>query len=65
MSWHIIVLLCGRDQCGLIAHSVDLNSMRIESWSIVDRPFVSILALAALYAKVISPDNNTHYNHDC
>ena len=32
------ILLCGRDQCGLNAHSVDPDSMRIESWSSVDRP---------------------------
>ena len=34
----MIILLCGRDQCGLNAHSVDPDSMRIESWSSVDRP---------------------------
>ena len=28
----MIILLCGRDQCGLNAHSVDPDSMRIESW---------------------------------
>ena len=33
----MIILLCGRNQCGLNAHSVDPNSMRIESWSSVDR----------------------------
>ena len=27
----MIILLCGRDQCGLNAHSVDPDSMRIES----------------------------------
>ena len=36
----MIILLCGRDQCGLNAHSVDPDSMRIESWSSVDRPLV-------------------------
>ena len=34
----MIILLCGRDRCGLNAHSVDPDSMRIESWSSVDRP---------------------------
>ena len=34
----MIILLCGRNQCGLNAHSVDPDSMRIESWSSVDRP---------------------------
>ena len=34
----MIILLCGHDQCGLNAHSMDLDSMRIESWSSVDRP---------------------------
>ena len=34
----MIILLCGRDQCGLNAHSVDPDSVRIESWSSVDRP---------------------------
>ena len=34
----MIILLCGCDQCGLNAHSVDQDSMRIESWSSVDRP---------------------------
>ena len=34
----MIILLCGRDQCGLNAHSVDPDSMCIESWSSVDRP---------------------------
>ena len=34
----MIILLCGRDQCGLNAHSVDPDSMRIESWFSVDRP---------------------------
>ena len=38
VSWHMIILLCGRDQCRLNAHSVDPHSMRIESWSSVDRP---------------------------
>ena len=38
----MIILLCGRDQCGLNAHSVDPDSMRIESWSSVDRPLYSI-----------------------
>ena len=33
----MIILLCGRDQCGLNAHSVDPDSMRIESCSSVDR----------------------------
>ena len=33
----MIILLCGRDQCGLNAHSVDPDSMCIESWSSVDR----------------------------
>ena len=37
VSWRMIILLCGRDQCGLNAHSVDPDSMRIESWS-MDRP---------------------------
>ena len=36
----MIILLCGRDQCGLNAHSMDPDSMRIESWSSVDRPLV-------------------------
>ena len=34
----MIILLCGRDQCGLNVHSVDPDSMRIESWSSVGRP---------------------------
>ena len=34
----MIILLCGRDQRGLNVHSVDSDSMRIESWSSVDRP---------------------------
>ena len=34
----MIILLCGRDQCGLNAHSVDPDSMCIESWPSVDRP---------------------------
>ena len=38
----MIILLCGRDQCGLNAHSMDPDSMRIESWSSVDRPLVSV-----------------------
>ena len=37
----MIILLCGRDQCGLNAHSMDPDSMRIESWSSVDRPIAS------------------------
>ena len=40
----MIILLCGRDQCGLNAHSVDLDSMRIESWSSVDRPLQPLLS---------------------
>ena len=40
VSWRMIILLCGRDQCGLNAHSVDPDSMRIESWSSVDRPYI-------------------------
>ena len=40
----MIILLCGRDQCGLNVHSVDPDSMRIESWSrvttSVDRPLI-------------------------
>ena len=36
----MIILLCGRDQCGLNAHSIESDSMRIESWSSVDRPLV-------------------------
>ena len=36
----MIILLCGRDQCGLNVHSVDPDSMRIESWSSADRPKV-------------------------
>ena len=39
----MIILLCGRDQCGLNAHSVDPDSMRIESWSSVDRPLEAAL----------------------
>ena len=35
---YMITMLCGRDQCGLNAHSVDPDSMRIECWSCVDRP---------------------------
>ena len=31
VSWRMTILLCGRDQC-------DPDSMRIESWSSVDRP---------------------------
>ena len=38
VSWRMIILLCGRDQCGLNEHPVDPDSMRIESWSSVDRP---------------------------
>ena len=38
----MIILLCGRDQCGLNAHSVDPDSMCIESWSSVDRPLISL-----------------------
>ena len=38
----MIILLCGRDQCGLNAHSVDPDSMRIESWSSVDKPSVPV-----------------------
>ena len=34
----IIILQCGRNQCRLNGHSVDPHSMRIESWSSVDRP---------------------------
>ena len=34
----MIILLCGRDQCRLNAHPVHSDSMRIESWSSVDRP---------------------------
>ena len=30
----MIILLCGRDQCGLNAHSVDPDSMCIESWPV-------------------------------
>ena len=41
----MIFLLCGRDQCGLNAHSVDPDSMRIESWSSVDWPIVADTAL--------------------
>ena len=41
----MIILLCGRDQCGLNTHSVDPDSMRIESWSSVDRPLVFIVFL--------------------
>ena len=32
VSWRMIILLCGCNQCGLNAHSVDPDSMRIESW---------------------------------
>ena len=38
VSWRMIILQCGRDQCGSNAHSVDPHSMRIESWSSVNRP---------------------------
>ena len=38
VSWRITILLCGCDQCRLNAHSVHPDSMRIESWSCVDRP---------------------------
>ena len=41
VSRRMIILLCGRAQCGLNAHSVDPDSVRIESWSSVDRPLVS------------------------
>ena len=34
----MIILLCGRDQCRLNAHSVETDSIRIESWSNVDMP---------------------------
>ena len=38
----MIILLCGCDQCGLNAYSVDPpDSMRIESWSSVDRPYLA------------------------
>ena len=38
----MIILLCGCNQCGLNAHSVNPDSMRIESWSSVDRPLHSL-----------------------
>ena len=38
----MIILPCGCDQRGLNAHSVDPDSMRIESWSSVDRPLISL-----------------------
>ena len=44
----MIILLCGRDQCGLNAHSVDPDSMRIESWSSVDRPLMMQLTMKNL-----------------
>ena len=45
----MIILLCGRDQCGLNAHSVDPDSMRIESWSSVDRPLVRAGAVTSCF----------------
>ena len=41
----MIILLCGRDQCGLNAHSVDPDSMCTESWSSVDRPLDTIIII--------------------
>ena len=38
VSWGMIIMQCGCDQSRLNAHSLDPNSMRIESWSNVDRP---------------------------
>ena len=38
VSWRTIILLCGRNQCELNAHSVDLD---------VDRPYASCLAAAS------------------
>ena len=38
VSWRMIILQLGCNQCRLNAHSVDLHSMWIESWSSVDRP---------------------------
>ena len=43
----MIILLCGRDKCGLNAHSVDPDSMRIESWSSVDRPLIILISSCA------------------
>ena len=45
----VIILLCGRDQCGLNTHSVDPDSMRIESWSNVDRPLIMVHILKLVF----------------
>ena len=42
VSWHMIILLCGCDQCGLNVHSEDPDSLWIGSWSSVDRPSVFV-----------------------
>ena len=49
----MIILLCGRDQCGLNAHSVDPDSMRIESWSSVDRPLDELAGAFLWYIYII------------
>ena len=46
----MIILLCGRDQSGLNVHSVDPDSMRIESWSRVDRPLYTVSFSFDLYS---------------
>ena len=46
----MVILLCGCDQCGLNAHSMDPDSMRIESWSSVDRPLVSFFIFYSVCA---------------
>ena len=52
VSWHTIILQCGRDQYSLNAHSVDPHSMRIESWSSVDRP-IYILIIIIIYCLLL------------
>ena len=53
----MIILPCGRDQRGLNAHSVDPDSMRIESWSSVDRPLVKVSFGGRGTFEVLSPPN--------
>ena len=40
VSWRMIILLYGWDQCRLNAHSVNPDSNWIESWSSIDRPLL-------------------------